>query len=442
MKKFLIILCLVIFSPAVTVRQDTLDNGLLVLSVEAHKIPLVQMRVMVRAGSFYDPVGQEGLANAVNQLLILGSRMKSADEIAETIESAGADVSLFCDEDFAGMNGRALASDLGLLISILKECLVTPAFDSVQFARLKSRLVSQIRAAQDDPDDLAGREFRQLVFDGTPYAHDPSGTDTAVKNLKISDVRSFYEKHYGANQAIIVCVGDFQSDSLITRLKNEFRDWPRRPPVETVFNPPSLPSGPTGKIVRRDISQAYILLGFPGGPDLRAPDWNAARLMNYILGGSGLISRIAHNIREQKGLAYSAGSYFGRLVNAGAFYGRAQTKKEMAFESVKSLIHEISRIKDDVTADELAGARKYYTGHFPLTFDTYAELASMVSQIQIENLGFDYFERYEGEINRVTMEQIKAAAVKYLHPESFYLVVVGDVRKEDFPLPGIRWLEE
>jgi zinc protease len=113
----------------------------------------------------------------------------------------------------------------------------------------------------------------------------------------------------------------------------------------------------------------------------------------------------------------------------------------MANQAIQSLMKEIGRIKDDLTADEVSWAKKYYIGHFPLTYDTYGKLAELTAQIQVENLGFDYFDRYEKTINGIGIDQIRAAAQKYLHPDAFYLVIVGDVKPEDIKIEGIRWLD-
>jgi len=444
MKKLLILFALVLLVQAVEIQKDTLPNGLLVLSIEAHKLPEVMVRFMIPAGSSYDPAGREGLANLTSQMLIRGTKNYSGDALAEAIESVGGDLSPFCDEDNAGLSGRVLTPDLPLLIKMMKDCFYYPVFDSLKLARLKREVISNIKAAEDDPEQAGSMVFRQIAFGAMPYAHDPAGYDSTVTAITVQDVRDYYQYAYGPKsgqeQSFVVCVGDFIHDSLIALLAREFGDWPGKTGDFPHYISTPLPEKPVGRIIKRDISQAYIFLGFPG-PGLRAPDWNAARLMNYILGGSGLTSRISNSIREEQGLAYDASSYFYRFANGGLFIAGVQTKKEMANQAVQSLINEIGRIKDDLTPDEIAWAKKYYIGHFPLTYDTYNELAAVAAQIQIEKLGFDYFDRYENKINGLSLDQIRAAAQKYLHPGAFYMVIVGDIKPEDIKIDGVRWLD-
>lgn len=442
MKKLMILLALAVLVQAVQIRQDTLSNGLLILSIEEHKLPEVLVRIMIPAGSRIDPPGQEGLANLMNQMLIRGSKNYSGDALADAIESVGGDLSPFCDDDYAGLFGRALAPDLDRLITLMKECLVDPAFDSLQFVRLKRQVISNIKAADDDPYEVGFKAFRRMTYGPELYGHDPAGYDTTVAKITIKDVKDAYHRVYGPQpDAFVVCVGDFDHDTLIATLERDFGTWPMKGGEETRYIMKTAPDRPTGRIIKRDISQAYIFLGIVG-PPLRTPDWDATRLMNYILGGSGLTSRIMHKIREEQGLAYDARSSFYRFRYGGLFVGAVQTKKEMANQAIQSLIDEIGRIKSDVTPDEIAWAKKYYLGHFPLTFDTFGELAGLAGQIQVENLGFDYIDRYAKIVNGITLDQVKAAADKYLPKGSFYLVVVGDLKKEDIMIPGIEWLEE
>ncbi len=441
MKRILILFAFVFLASAVDIRQDTLSNGLLVLSIEAHKLPEVLVRFIVPAGSRNDPVGQEGLANLTSQMLIRGTKNYSGDALADAVESMGGDLSPYCDEDYAGLFCRMLAPDLPRFMALMKECLYHPSFDSLQLARLKREVISSIKANEDDPYEVGFTAFRSKVFGAMPYAHDPAGYDSTVSAIAAADVREYYKWTYGPQKdAFVVCVGDFAHDSLIALLEREFGAWPMKTSDLPHYITNSAPERPVGRIIERDISQAYIFLGVVG-PPLRTPDWDATRLMNYILGGSGLTSRIMNKIREEQGLAYDARSSFYRYRYGGLFIGAVQTKKEMANQAIQSLIGEIGRIKGDVTPDEIAWAKKYYIGHFPLTFDTYSELAGVASQIQIEDLGFDYFDRYEKMINDITLEQVKAAADKYLPKGSYYLVIVGNLKKEDITIPDIDWLE-
>jgi zinc protease len=161
--------------------------------------------------------------------------------------------------------------------------------------------------------------------------------------------------------------------------------------------------------------------------------------MNYIFGGAGLTSRMSWSIREEKGLAYIADSYFQRFVDGGYFVAEVQTKKDMVGEAVRIMLDEIQKMRDTVSIRELNWAKKFYTGYLPLAYDTYNEMAGIVAQIEIEHLGLDYLSHFEEYIDALTIDDMYTAARKYLHPDRFCLLIVGDVKPEDVKVEGVEW---
>ncbi len=430
---FLIFL-LSISASAITINRDTLDNGLVVLSVEAHKLPLVEMRFLIRAGSVYDPAQRDGLANLLNQLLLRGK-----DKETEVIESLGGELSPFISEDYAGISARVLSKDLPVLIKVVGEVLKNPNFDTVEFKMIKKMIISKLKADMDDPFSLGEVNFRKSLFAGHPLGHLPEGFDSTVNGIKIDEVKLFFKRYYIPNNAFFVIVGDFYRDSLLKILDAEFGEWKRIEGLNLDIKSPEPIAGRNGHIIKRDISQAYIFLGFLG-PDLSAPDWLPARLMNYILGGSGLISRIGNEIREKRGLAYSAYSYFNRFHSGGYFVCAVQTKNESASEVVPIILNELKKMQREIRESELAWAKDYYIGHLPLEFDTYREMANFIVEIEKAKLGLDYLERFKDLISSIKLAEVREAAMKYLHPEDFWLVIVGNLNADDLKFADINWL--
>jgi len=440
MKKVIFLFLIFISAYGITIGHDSLPNGLIILTIEAHKIPEVEMRAMVRAGSVLDAAGEEGLANLVSQLLLRGTKNRSGDEIAEEIEYVGGEFSSFTNEDYVCLYGKVLSKDLNILIEILHDCLQNPSFDSLEFMRLKKEIVSKIKADEDDPLRIGEVSFRKLVFGEHPLNHLPEGFDSTVEKITIEKIKKFYENNYLPNNTFLVFVGDFNRDSLMSLIKENFSNWQRKSYSMPVVREPVQLKKPLGKIIKREVSQAYILLGFPG-PGYMAQDWIATRVMNYILGGAGLTSRLYTRIREERGLAYVAYSYFARFLNGGYFAAEVQTKKVSANEVVQIIVEELARMKQGARQDELETAKKYYIGHFPLTYDTYREMADLATQIEIEHLGVDYLLQYENLVSIVSLDDVKSVAQKYLYPESFFLLIVGDIKKEDIAVSEIEWRE-
>ncbi len=437
-KLIMLYLCAFVITHAFTVKRDTLDNGLVVIMSEAHKIPMIEMKVIIKAGSVFDPQGKEGLANLVSRLLLRGTESKTGDELIADIEYLGAEINSDASEDYSEISVRALSKDLPFLLGTITDCLRRPLFDKTEFSRLQRRTYSEIISQSDDPFYAGEVRFRLLLFGTHPLNHMPIGFDSTVQRITIADVKDFYDKYYAPNNSIIVLVGDFNPDSILELVKTHFGTWQRK-----VYSDPTVPQPSinqrAGVIIKRDISQSYIFIG-SAGPDYYAEDWIQTRLMNYILGGSGLTSRLAAEIREKRGLAYDAFSYFARFRVGGYFVAGAQTKNESAEEAIELIVNEIGRMPLDITIDELNRAKKYYMGNFPLTFDTYRELANLLVRIEIEGLGLDYPQKFEKMVADVTLQDVLGAAKKYLQPDNLSIVIVGNMAESQIRIDGIEWV--
>ena len=236
-----------------SVERDTLDNGLVVLTVEAHKIPVVEMRAYVRAGSVFDPRGKEGLASLTSQMLIRGTEYSSYDEFVRSIESVGGLLTPFASEDYGGVGGKVLSKDLPKLISLMDECLRHPLLDSLELSRLKRETVSFIMAQRNDPFEVTEKGFRSLLFGEHPLGHFPEGFESSVASIARRDVQEFYDDFYHPNNTFIVCVGDFSRDSLIELLDDTFGEWRRADLPDMRVPAPEPFDHPVARVIPMDI---------------------------------------------------------------------------------------------------------------------------------------------------------------------------------------------
>ncbi|OGC40686.1 hypothetical protein A2Y85_08160 [candidate division WOR-3 bacterium RBG_13_43_14] len=440
MKLLLIIAILTASLAALNIEREVLENGITVLSIEAHKIPVVDLQVVAYAGSYYDPRSMEGIANLTCRLLMRGTTHRSADDISRSLESVGGELNPAITEDYAGLKCRVLSKDLSEAIDLISDCFMEPLFDIDEFERVKKEVLSSIKVENNDPFQVSEKAYRKLLFGDNPLNHLPTGFEESVSRIGRNDVEYFYSSYYRPGNLIIVVVGDFVHSELLSLLNQKFGKWENGEISKPVIQEYLATDHPIGRIVPMDISQAYILLGHHG-PKYGTEDWFDARVMNYILGGGGLTSRISMKIRDEKGLAYIAYCYFERFLNGGLFISSVQTRKEMAGEVVRTLVEEMDNIHKGARAGELEQAKKYYTGHHPLSFDTYGELLSIALQIEVQGLGLDYLDKFTEYIDEVSLEDIKNAAQKYIHPDRYYVVVVGNVKPEEIGIDNIEWLE-
>lgn len=425
------------FAFAFNIQRDTLENGLVMLLSEAHKIPMVELKIIVKSGSVCDPLGKEGLANLTGNMLLRGTELNKGDELIEKIEYLGANINVNAQEDYIEISCRALSKHLFILMDIVSECLQKPAFDTTELKKLQRKTYSEILSQLDDPFYVGQVAFRSLLFGTHPLNHDPLGFDSTIMKISITDIKNFYNTYFAPNNAAIILVGDFNTDSVKVGIKKYFSNWKRKNIPDLSVQLPDF-KGKKGMIINRDISQSYIFLGF-FGPNNKISDWMPTRIMNYILGGSGLTSRLATEIREKRGLAYSVYSFFGRYNLGGYFLAGVQTKNESADEAINLILQEIKRMAKGVSADELEWAKKYYIGNFPLNFDTYREMTNFITRIEIENLGLDYPDKYEQMVKKVTIKDIRESALKYLKPDDFCLVIVGNINEEMIKIQGVEW---
>ena len=448
MRYFASVPVLFLLAHASVISRQTLANEMAVLSIEDHKIPMVDVCLVVKAGSSYDPENKDGLAFLTARLLTYGTKTRSALEIAGQIEHLGSALNTGCTEDVITLRTKALSRNLEKVIEVMADCAINSQFADTEVGRIKGEMLSQIQRENDDPFAMVAKTYRSLLFGRHPYAHSPIGFDSTVKNIQRGDVVKYYQLTFAPENAFLVVVGDVDKTRLAELVGKYFGKWPRTAVAagEPFLRDPAAATepitGPRGKIVKKDISQSYILLGHYGVAGAN-PDWLAVRVMNYAFGGSSLTSRIGLLIREKKGLAYITYSYFERKRFAGLFACEVQTKNETGPEAVKLLVEEMKKMQTSgALPQELDDAKDYYTGNFPLRYDSYGEKVDMIiTEVELYGGGLSYIDRFVDRIKAVGLDAVNQAARDYLYPDNYVLVVVGNISAADINLPEIAWEE-
>jgi zinc protease len=427
---------------AFPIGRSTLNNGMAILSVEEHKLPMVELRLVVKAGSSQDPKGKEGLANFVGDLLLRGTKTRTTLQLSDELEFLGAGYGSSADEDELSVDIRARAQDLDRVLELLADIILNPAFPDSEIMRVKGEAISELIREKDEPFSVASRAFGEILYGPHPYGHPVNGYQAGIAAVTRDDIVKFYNDYFAPNNAFLVAVGDFTNEALEAKIEKYFSAWQQKPVIfPPVAEPPTI-SKPKVKVIKKpEINQDYIILGNIGIAE-NSPQVFPARLMAYILGSSGLTSRITTKIREEKGLAYDASAYLERKLYPGPFVAQLQTETKNGQEAIKSLVEEIRRMKEKgVTEKELADAKAYYVGHFPLSFDSFGERVWMVTQIERYGLGLDYVDKYLDRIKAVKREEVNQAARELLFPDNYVLIILGNVDKSDFNLGDVEWLE-
>ena len=411
------------------VRKTTLSNGLTLVVAERNQLPTVHLQVLLRAGSSVDTAHQLGLANLTAELLLQGTVTQDAAQISRRIESVGGSLTSGADLDFTSIHLAVLKKDLPLGMELLADILLNPQFAEAGGGSKNRR--NEGPAETDGrgtaPDSPVG--FCQEFIQGPSLC--PSGGRIGRYSGQVDPGRypALLSILLPAEQCPDYHRGSDQPGGGHRVPGKRFGRLAAAPIQKPPVAAPQGPARPEVVKIDRSSSQANILWGHLG-VNRGNPDYYTLLVMNYILGGGGFVSRLMDQIRDNLGLTYGIYSHFDAREFPGAFEIALETKNQNTNQAVAEIMKELKKfLEKGVTATELAEAKAYLTGSFPLRMDTNAKMVKLLSAIEFYGLGLDYPEKYPQLINQVTGEEILRVARQYLQPEKFLLVVVGDQKE-------------
>lgn len=423
------------FQPPETARK-ILSCGATVFLLPDHELPLINISAYIKTGTMYDAVNKIGVASLCGSMIRAGgTTSRKAEEIDDKLEFLGASVETGIDTELGSASLFVLRKDLDQGLEIFADVLMNPAFRKKNLKIEKAKIIEGIRRRNDDPYQIARREFRKLLYG---RAHPLSRTleIPAVKKISRKDLVDFYEKYFHPNNMMFAVSGDFNPDEMIQKLETLFKNWS---PEKTDYPPVIEVQKWEGKsrllgIVDKKLNQSSILLGHLG-VKRHNPDHFTLEVMNEILGGSSFTSRLYKEVRTRLGLAYWVGSSISEPWDYGIIAAGCQTKNETVGQAIKAIEKEIRRIREEkVSEDELRKAKDSIINSFVFR---YASSHAIVTQkMSLEYFGYsqDYLDGYTDKISLVTSEDILETAKKVLKPESLYFVVVGNQKEMDQPL--------
>jgi len=404
-------------------RETTLRNGMQVILVENHRLPIVSVRISMPTGAVHDPAGKHGVATMVSDLLTKGTDSRSADEIAAAIEGVGGSLSAAAGDDFFTVQSTVLADGLDLAFQLIGDVLLHASYPEEEVELTRKRLLSALEVERSSPDALADRFFAATMYGGHPYG--VRETDASLKAITRDDIQAFADANLRPEGALLVVAGDITLDRLRQLVDRNLSTWTGAVPSRSYGTPP-LPHATEVLLVHRPGSeQSNIVVGNLG---LRpgASAYYGMTVANKVLGG-GSDARLFMILREEKSWTYGAYSSLSRRFDLGPFEATAEVRTSVTDSALAEIFRQLRRIRTEVIPDsELAAAKGYLTGVFPLTIETPQQVASQVANQKLLGLGDDYLERYRERIAAVTPEQARDAARAVIQPDSAVVVVVGD----------------
>jgi zinc protease len=403
----------------------TLANGMQVVAVLHHEQPAVSIRLIVRAGSVHDPEGKTGIANLVASLLDQGTTTKSAQEIADQIDTMGAAMGTGSGSDLTFANALAMKDSFGVVLDMLADVVRNPAFATEEIDRQKQQIVSSLQVNSNDPDYVASVLFDRLVYGFHPYGLPNSGTPETLAKITREDLQAFHRRYFVPNNMILAVVGDVTSEEAFAGVERVFGRWPKGEPavLKTIDPPP-----PTRRVIvvdKPDAVQTEIRVGMLAIPR-RHQDYLAWDLAVKILGGEGA-NRLHNVLRSERGLTYGASADTEARQQAGDFVAETDTRTETTGEVLRLMVDEFSRLQREAPFErELAGAQAYLAGSFPLTIETPNDIATEVLNVLFYELPVAEIGTFPKRVQAVTPDDILRVARQYVRPDRLSTVLVGN----------------
>ena len=411
----------------VKIQQWQTATGAEVYFVENHDLPIVDLSVNFSAGSVRDTAEKSGLAGVTRYLMALGAAGMSDEVIANEMADIGAILGGEFNSDRATFKLRTLsnAREQTQALDVFVKVLQKPDFPQAVLDREKARIIAGLQESATQPESIANNAFMAALYGKHPYSLDESGEVETISKINREDLQAFYAKHYGAKGSVIAMMGDLTREQANRIAENISGNLPKASSLEPIASV-TLPTQAIEQRIAHPASQSHILLGYPG---IKRGDADLFPLYvgNYILGGGGFVSRLTEEVREKRGLVYSVYSYFMPMAELGPFQIGLQTKKEQADVALKLVRETLDKfLKDGVTEKELTAAKANIIGGFPMRIDSNAKILDYLAMIGFYHLPLNYLDEYNGNVDKVTVAQIKETFNRRLKPENFVTIVVGD----------------
>lgn len=420
------------------IQRLALSNGVPVLLVEKPGIPLVQVNLVVKAGSVDDPDGKTGLASMTAQLLDEGAGGRSALELADAVDFLGIDLTTFAGLHTMGVDVHTPTSKLADALDLMADVALRPAFPAAEVERLQAQTVVGLGQRRDQPNAIATALFSRMLF-GASHPYGRTAMPATVRSLTRDDLAAFHRARFATGNAAFVVVGDVTPASILPMLEARFgaSAWP------AAAGTASATIAPTRQVTGRTITfvdkpgaaQSAIRLGRIGAAR-SSEDYYALQVLNAILGGS-FTSRLNQNLRETHGYAYGAGSSFSFRPVPGPFLAASNVQTDATAPALTEFVKELTNIRT-IPQDEVEKGKNFVALSFPETFQTVEGTADMVSDLWANGLPLDTYNRYTDRVMAVTGADLARVARTYIDPAKVAIVVVGDKATQEAAVRALR----
>lgn len=413
-------------APAAATKIDRVVSpaGIEIWLVQEPTVPLIAMDFAFRGGSSQDPADKAGLASMVAGLIDEGSGDLDSQAFHSRAESKAIEISFSATRDLFSGSLRTLVENKDEAFELMRSALNAPRFDAADVERIRGETYAILRRQSTSPDELASKSWWNTAFAGHPYAHSLRGSLDSVATITADDLRGYVKNVFARDTLKVGMVGNIDPATAGALVDKVFAGLPAHASLREV---PFAQPKALGSVVHinLDVPQSVVMFGGAGIPR-KDPDFMAAFLVNHILGGAAMSSRLYKEVREKRGLAYGVDTSLVPMRHASLFFGGVATKNEEVGQSLDVIRAEVKRILEEgPTEKELADTKAYLTGSFALRFDSSANIANQLLWMQIEGLGHGYVETRNAQIEAVTIDDVRRVAKRLFENRDLLVTVVG-----------------
>lgn len=420
-------------------KRYKLDNGMVIYLVEDRDLPLISGTAIIRTGSRYEPANKVGLAELTGQVIRSGGTQNHpAEELNLILEQKAASIETQIGTTSGSASFNTLSEDLDTVFSLFTEVIRQPAFAPNQFALAKNQKQGAIARRNDDPQDIATREFDKLIYGETsPYAR--TVEYETLDNISRQDVIDFYQQYFRPDNIILGIVGDFDTDAMADTIDNAFSNWQVNGAAAPTDMPPITQKHDTGLFLvdRPQLTQSNIFVGHLGG-QFDNPDYPVLSVINGVLNGFG--GRLFNEVRSRQGLAYSVYGYWSPNYDFdGTFVAGGQTQSDSTVPFIKSVKAEIQKLRTTpITEQELVNAKESILNSFVFNFENPSQTLSRLMRYEYFGYPEDFIFQYQDGVKNTTIEDVLEVAQAYLQPEKMVTLVVGNTQAMNPPLSSLE----
>lgn len=411
--------------------EQTLKNGLRVVVIEDHDLPLLSAQVLVKNGAEVDPPSLSGLADITASLLTKGTTTRTAPEIAQAIEALGGSIDSGASWDASRASVTVMSPRIEPALVILADIIRNPVFKNDEIERLRQQYLDNLSVTMRQPGSLAGLVASRVVFGDAAYGHPLSGTPDSLPRIKRDDVVALHSKFYRPDNAVLVIGGDIRAADAFKLAEKTFGDWPKP-------STPVPPRGQVGKMVRADEKPRVVVIDMPdagqaavvlarAGISRTDPEYFRGIVANQVL--TGYSGRLNQEIRIKRGLSYGASSQLSARREAGPFIASSQTKNTSGAEVASLLIAELARLSDEPIADtELVPRKAVLIGGFGRALETTEGLVGQIASLALYDLSLDEINGYIRNVQSVTPTDIQKFASSRIGVKNANIIIVGNAK--------------